>query len=209
MNPEDACSVCDCMDDGSYDCRSVCLKPPCGTDLYRNDTNYPTCGCKVCSNICQNINPPCGELTCPTLNHYYEPNECCPECRCWYEGVMVPRGRFGPACDNCRCKANMEVICDRPACPAVKLKCVDATFDKDCNYICPNGKTCSQGPHVIKYGEFKKIGNKVCMCVGSDWYPHAFCAKPMQLGDDFKKLMRRRCVDNPSTFPTWKEIAAL
>jgi hypothetical protein len=31
----------------------------------------------------------------------------------------------------------------------------------------------------------------------------------MQLGDDFKKLVRRRCVDNPSTFPTWKEIAAL
>lgn len=69
------------------------------------------------------------------------------------------------------------------------------------------GKTCKMGEVVIKYGEFKIVGKKVCTCVG-DWYPRAFCNQKIAI-DVMKQLMNRMCVADARNYKAWEKIEEL
>ncbi|XP_053373576.1 brorin-like isoform X2 [Mercenaria mercenaria] len=132
----DPCKTCNCKDDGTVTCwLKFCPKPKCGKNLFRISDDG--C-CKECARICDGKNQP--KLDCWQYRYYYPEDSCiATQCGCFFEKQLVPRGKVGNPCDNCRCQANGKVWCKRGACPSEKLHCVDPTYDENCTYICPNG----------------------------------------------------------------------
>ncbi|KAK3580285.1 hypothetical protein CHS0354_023523 [Potamilus streckersoni] len=76
------------------------------------------------------------------------------------------------------CQLDGRIKVDPVKCPDLQLQCADPIIPiGSCCPECPNGMTCAYGKYIVRYGENKVIGNKICRCEGAPWFPNAFCAE--------------------------------
>lgn len=67
--------------------------------------------------------------------------------------------------------------------------------------MCFSGKNCKVDDVIIKYGEYKVVGNKLCTCAG-DWFPNAFCSS-LKILNHVKASQKSHCVADISDFSLW------
>ncbi|XP_052245756.1 kielin/chordin-like protein [Dreissena polymorpha] len=151
--------------------------------------------CLQCDVPCRAERRMCQKLTCDNRNFIFPADSCCPTCGCRYEGELYAQGPFGNKCDACVCDNGL-VTCSPTPCPRPALQCVDPVRNETtCTYGCPNGKTCTDGERVIRYGQTIDTGDKLCTCLG-EWFPNAFCAAKA-LPCTVTKLQAEACVGEP------------
>ncbi|XP_045227887.2 von Willebrand factor C and EGF domain-containing protein isoform X17 [Macaca fascicularis] len=160
--PNENCTVCVCLADGSVSCkRTDCVDscphpiripgqccPDCsagctytGRIFYNNET-FPSVLDPCLSCICLLGSVACSPVDCPiTCTYPFHPDgECCPVCRdCNYEGRKVANGQVftldDEPCTRCTCQLG-EVSCEKVSC---QRACADpALLPGDCCSSCPD-----------------------------------------------------------------------
>lgn len=202
MKSSNPCEFCSCDETGNTMCAWMDCAP-CPEDMW-SPVKGSCCGeCHVCSwsnatfkvgpfidpndkcnaceclengkVVCKSIKclkkPPCGKKRRASVD-----DQCCQVCQCPYKRRLHMPGPVGNKCDGCICKNDGKISCQAPKCPNVKLMCADPAVGDDCCPYCPNGVTCMSQGTIIKPGEYKKVGSKICYCGGEPWWSDAFCA---------------------------------
>ncbi|KAL4222213.1 hypothetical protein ACF0H5_018251 [Mactra antiquata] len=192
-DPDDKCKNCTCELSGRLTCETQCKKPNCGKGLLVPSSDG--C-CQECSSKCSKQRIFCPQLKCKDEFKFYRKRSCCPECGCQDKnGRFIPDGpvKTKDPCDKCKCEDGT-ITCEPEVCPRDGLQCVDPKRNNKCRYVCPQGNTCSVNGVTIADGEIKKVGKKICMCVGK-WLPNAFCAST-EIPPGIKKKQKEMCVSN-------------
>ncbi|KAL3883634.1 hypothetical protein ACJMK2_029891 [Sinanodonta woodiana] len=161
------CPRCVCQQNGqTYNAGDVVDHDPCHPCVCQSD------GTIMCETIA------CPNITCKYRVHPKE--SCCPICQCMRSNKRYLPGQIvvNSTCKPQVCQADGSIKVEPVKCPDLQLECVDPVIPQgQCCPECPNGKTCAYGNTVIRYGEDKVIGTKICRCWGKPWFPNAFCTE--------------------------------
>ncbi|KAK3580283.1 hypothetical protein CHS0354_023520 [Potamilus streckersoni] len=200
MHSDNPCEAsCFCGNDGQRVCAMMaCL--PCENPIHVDGECCPRCVCKQDEQI-YNVgeiidHDPChpcqcqldGTITCETIEcpnitcrYRVHPKEsCCPICQCMrkYKRYLPGQIVVNSTCKPQVCQPDGSIKVEPVTCPDLQLQCADPVVPQGkCCPECPNGNTCAYGKYIIRYGEEKVIGTKLCRCWGNPWFPNAFCTE--------------------------------